>query len=130
MVEPKICTHCGRRIEPRAIKPDDWAALKYCSNGCRRSAKARIHGEIEQRILALLDGLHPASSICPSDAARRQFPDGWRQHLEDVRRAARRLAHRKQVVITQKGRTVDPSQFRGPVRIGRGPWFPGSSETR
>jgi hypothetical protein len=62
----------------------------------------------------------PHASICPSDVARALFPDDFRAHMEDVRRAARRLAHRGAVRITQGGRAVDPASFRGPIRIARG----------
>lgn len=63
------------------------------------------------------------TTICPSEVARERFGDDFRQHMETVRRAARRLAHRGEVIITQKGNTVDPANFRGPIRIGRGPQY-------
>lgn len=99
----------------------DWDQMKYCSASCRKTARARIHRELEDRIMALL--AERESSICPSEAARDRFPEDWRSHMEDVRRAARRLAHAGRVVITQQGRTVDPATFRGPIRIARGPGF-------
>jgi hypothetical protein len=103
----------------------DWAQLRYCSAACRRQAGARVHRELETVIRELLAARGPSSSICPSDAARRVFPDTFREHMEDARRAARRLAHADEIVITQKGRPVDPTDFRGPVRLGRGPAFEG-----
>ena len=46
-------------------------------------------------------------------------PEAWRDLTEEARRAARRLVHRGKVEITQKGRVVDPGDFRGPIRIRR-----------
>jgi hypothetical protein len=44
--------------------------------------------------------------------------------MEPARRAARRLVAQDQVRILQKGRVVDPSFAKGPIRVGRGPAFP------
>lgn len=59
----------------------------------------------------------PRSSLCPSEAARMVDTADWRRLMEPARRAARRLAARGQVEILQRGRPVDPAEFRGPVRI-------------
>lgn len=45
--------------------------------------------------------------------------ESWRDLLEPARRAARRLVASGEVELTQRGRVVDPSSFRGPVRIRR-----------
>ena len=119
----KICAHCGRSIEPRRMSSWNWEHLRYCSANCRRRAGARIHRDIEKAITALLNERAPSSSICPSEAARRLFSDDFRGRMEDVRRAARRMAARGEVVITQKGRPVEPAGFRGAIRIARGPMF-------
>ena len=37
--------------------------------------------------------------------------------MEPARRAARRLVDRGEVVITQKGKVVDPSTAKGAIRI-------------
>lgn len=37
--------------------------------------------------------------------------------MEDVRRAARRLVAEGRVEILQRGRPVDPSTAKGPIRI-------------
>lgn len=75
--------------------------------------------------MELLDARSGGSTICPSEAARRVDPDGWRDLMERSRAAARRLVAEDRVVITQKGRAVDPSTARGPIRVGRGPAWPG-----
>ncbi len=63
-------------------------------------------------------------TICPTDAAK-AFADargedelGWRSHLGEVRRAAVRLALEGRLVITRKGKVVDPTDFRGVYRLG------------
>jgi hypothetical protein len=71
-------------------------------------------------ILDLLDARSPDATICPSDAARAAGAEGsWRSLMEPVREAARGLADEGVVEITQKGRRVDPTSARGPVRIRR-----------
>lgn len=116
--------HCGRYIADRAISDHDWAQIKYCSGGCRGAASARIHKQIETEILRLLSARQAGATICPSEAARSLFPETFREHLEDTRRAARRLAHRKVIRITQRGKVVDPGHFKGVIRLGRGKGFP------
>ncbi|MEU3742413.1 MULTISPECIES: DUF3253 domain-containing protein [unclassified Streptomyces] len=77
---------------------------------------------LERAILDLLEQRGPTSTICPSDAARAVYQgddDGWRELMEPVRRAARRLVTAGEVEITQGGRPVDPTKTRGPIRIRR-----------
>ncbi len=69
-------------------------------------------------ILTLAGERGPASSICPSDAARAVGGDDWRRLMDDARDAARALAKAGEVEITQKGAVLDPdSAWRGPIRI-------------
>lgn len=68
-------------------------------------------------MLRLLSERSGTGSICPSEVARAENPEQWRDLLEPARRAARRLAARGVVEITQGGRAVDPSEARGPIRI-------------
>lgn len=66
----------------------------------------------------------PARTICPTDAAkafaaaRGEDALGWRLHLQEVRRAAVRLAREGRLVIYRKGKPVDPDDFRGVYRLG------------
>jgi len=115
----KICVACGRRIEWRKKWERDWAEVRYCSVACRRGGVSSTDEALEAAILALLDGRPNGGSICPSEAARAVSPDDWRPLMEPARRAARRLVARNLVNITQKGRPVDPSMFKGPIRIRR-----------
>jgi Protein of unknown function (DUF3253) len=63
-------------------------------------------------------------TICPTDAAkafaeaRGEDALGWRSHLQEVRRAAVRLAREGRLVIYRKGKPVDPDDFRGVYRLG------------
>ncbi|MEU6003679.1 DUF3253 domain-containing protein [Streptomyces sp. NPDC047197] len=87
-----------------------------------RDSEQQMDRCLERAILDLLERRGPASTICPSDAARAVYEgddDGWRALMEPVRRAARRLVVAGEVEITQAGRAVDPAQARGPVRIRR-----------
>ena len=73
----------------------------------------------EEAILEILDE-RGAASACPSEVARRMAPEEWRGQMDAVRDAARRLARRGLVTITQRGKALDPdSEFRGPIRIVR-----------
>ena len=75
--------------------------------------------DLERQILQLLDRRSGNSTICPSEVARSRFPEDWRSRMEQVRRAARRLVVAGEVEIVQKGRVVDPSMAKGPIRIRR-----------
>lgn len=72
---------------------------------------------MEQAMVELLSARAAGASICPSEAARRVDPEGWKDRMEDARRAARRLVAGGVVEITQGGRVVDPSTARGPIRV-------------
>ncbi|MDE3176916.1 MAG: DUF3253 domain-containing protein [Pseudomonadota bacterium] len=75
-------------------------------------------------LLALCVEAGPARTVCPTDVARafaqarNEDALGWRSHLQDVRRAAVRLAGEGRLVIYRKGKPVDPDDFRGVYRLG------------
>ncbi|MFI8567657.1 DUF3253 domain-containing protein [Rhodococcus sp. NPDC078407] len=73
--------------------------------------------ELEDKIRSLLDARSRDATICPSDVARALSDDAWRDLMEPVRRAARRMVDAGEVEITQKGSVVDPSTAKGPIRI-------------
>lgn len=69
-------------------------------------------------ILALAQHRAPASTICPSDAARAVGGDSWRELTSPSRDLAIRLASAGEVQILQGGVVRDPDQpLRGPIRI-------------
>jgi hypothetical protein len=58
-------------------------------------------------------------TICPTEAARAASGDSdWHHLLPAVRRAAVRLALEGRIVITRKGKPVDPTDFKGVYRLG------------
>jgi hypothetical protein len=135
----KVCASCGRAFAWRRAWARDWDQVRYCSDACRRRKVRPVDRALEVAILELLDARAVGATICPSEAARQvaaSDPDGgppsprssrapaagaeaWRELLEPARRAARRLVDSGEVELTQRGRVVDPSTFRGPVRIRR-----------
>ncbi len=116
----KICMVCGREFQWRRKWQDVWDQVKYCSSACRKAGLTRRDLKLEQTIMRLLRSRKTGASICPSEAARALAGDDeqhWRSLMEPARRAARRLAHQGQISIMQGGKVVDPSRFKGPVRL-------------
>jgi hypothetical protein len=94
--------------------------VRYCSGACRRRRVRPVDEALERAITALLARRGRGKTICPSDAALLVHDgddDGWRDLMEPARRAARRLVAAGEVEITQRGRVVDPSTAKGPIRI-------------
>jgi hypothetical protein len=114
---------CGRTIEWRKKWERDWESVKYCSDACRRAKVSDVDRALEAAILELLDARSAGATICPSEAAKRvagvDDEAGWRALMEPARRAARRLVASGDVEVTQRGRPVDPSTAKGPIRIRR-----------
>ena len=65
---------------------------------------------LEAAILDLLHNRGPGKTICPSDAARVVDPTHWRALMDPIRAAAQRLVTQRKIVITQKGKIIDPAQ--------------------
>lgn len=75
---------------------------------------------IEAAILDLLARQEPGRTISPMDVARSLgggHPDGWGPLMQPLRRAAVKLMKEGRLVITRKGRPVDPDDFRGVYRL-------------
>jgi len=75
---------------------------------------------IEEAILRLAAERGLDKTICPSEAARALgglHPDGWGPLMTPIRRVAVRLAKEGRLVITRKGRPVDPDDFKGVYRL-------------
>ncbi len=115
----KTCAVCGRTITWRKKWTRDWDQVRYCSDGCRRAGVTAVDRRLEVEILDLLAQRGAGKTICPSEVARVVGGDQWRDQMEPVRRAARRLVADGQVEITQAGHRVDPSTAKGPIRIRR-----------
>ena len=119
----KNCVVCGREIQWRKKWQGNWQQVKYCSRSCRKTGLSEIDVQLEKVILRLLRERKTGGSICPGEAAREVAPGDdenlWRPLLEPARRAARRLAHRGRIEILQGGSRIEPSRFKGPVRLRR-----------
>eukprot|EP00898_Chlorokybus_atmophyticus_P008093 jgi/Chlat1/8285/Chrsp78S09211 len=62
--------------------------------------------------------LQRSRNVTPEHAARAVDPAGWRDLMDATREAARRLARRGLIAITQRGETRDPdAPFKGPIRL-------------
>lgn len=122
----KLCKRCGRAFSWRKKWERDWDAVKYCSDACRGERSAETDLQLEAAILELLaertsgDGGRD-KTICPSEAAKQvgglESRHDWESLMEPARAAARRLVAAGRIVITQKGRIVDPSTAKGPIRL-------------
>ncbi|MEZ5264592.1 MAG: DUF2256 and DUF3253 domain-containing protein [Acidimicrobiales bacterium] len=115
----KTCAACGRTMTWRKAWARNWDAVRYCSDACRRRRVGAGDVALEEAIRALLDRRADGATICPSEAARAVGGDDWRALMEPARAAARRLVAAGEVEITQRGRVVDPSTAKGPIRIRR-----------
>ena len=113
--EPKDCLVCGREITWRKKWERNWEEVKYCGEKCRRS-KGTLAKDHESEILALLMTCAQSATICPSEILSEDLKQDSGE-MELVRQAARRLVHKGKIEILQSGRVVDPSEFRGPIRL-------------
>ena len=114
----KVCDGCGRTMTWRKAWARTWDEVRWCSDACRRRGIRPVDDALGAAIVDLLDRRRRGATICPSEAARLVGgDDAWRERMEPARRAARRLVADGVVEITQKGRVVDPSTARGPIRI-------------
>lgn len=76
--------------------------------------------DLEAVLLGLLSERGRGRTICPSEVARAvagSDPDRWGRLMHPVRRVAVKLMKEGRIVITRKGRPVDPDDFRGVYRI-------------
>jgi hypothetical protein len=117
----KICRVCGREFQWRKKWQNSWHQVKYCSRACRKAGITDADIKLEKVIMEILHSAKAGTSICPSQAARKVVGDddehSWRPLMEPARSAARRLAHRCQIRILQGGKEVNPSTFKGPIRL-------------
>jgi hypothetical protein len=117
----KICKTCGRAFAWRKAWEKDWAAIKYCSDGCRGHKPGEADAALEAAILELLSERGRDKTICPSEAAKlvggKDTRRDWEGLMEPARAAARRLVASGRIVITQHGRIVEPSTAKGAIRL-------------
>ena len=75
---------------------------------------------IEETILRLAGARIEGRTICPSEAARAlggDHPDGWGPLMQPIRKVAVSMMKQGRIVITRKGRPVDPDDFKGVYRL-------------
>ncbi|RJK93816.1 DUF2256 and DUF3253 domain-containing protein [Vallicoccus soli] len=121
-VPTKTCAACGRTITWRKRWERDWDEVRWCSAACRRRGVSPTDVALERALLDLLGRRAGGATVCPSEAARAvggEDEAAWRPLMEPARAAARRLVARGEVEVLQRGRVVDPSTARGPVRVRR-----------
>ena len=113
----KTCRSCGRTMTWRKAWARSWDEVCYCSAACRRRGRRDVDVALGGAVRTLRARRPPTGTICPSEAARTVGGDDWETLMEPARAAARRLVADGEVEITQRGRVVDPSTARGPIRI-------------
>ena len=118
-LDEKICASCGRRITPRKRWRSNFEEIRYCSKRCRSRGVQPVDLSLEDAIMSLLEQRSSSATICPSEAARQLGVDDWRSLMEPARNAARRLVANGAIEILQRGHVVDPSDFKGPIRLRR-----------
>ncbi|MBC7467264.1 MAG: DUF2256 and DUF3253 domain-containing protein [Bdellovibrio sp.] len=115
----KICELCGRSFEYRKKWEKNWDQVKFCSDRCRAQSKGASQKRITEfkiKIVDLLQLRSTGKTICPSEILQ----DDEKQDvkvMEMVRQAARLLVSEGVIEILQKSKVVDPSDFRGPIRL-------------
>ena len=72
---------------------------------------------LDDAILDLLAQRADGATICPSEVARREGGDDWRDLMEPVRAAAARLVAAGRVEVTQGGQVIELGTATGPVRL-------------
>lgn len=76
--------------------------------------------ELAETILRLATERGDERTLGPMDVARAlggDHPDGWGPLMQPIRRVAVQLMKDGKLVITRKGRPVDPDDFRGVYRL-------------
>ncbi len=111
--DTKICSSCGRTIEFRKKWEKNWPEIKYCSDECRRN---KNKFDYREAIMTLLQERGPLKTICPSEVLPSELKQD-KMMMEHVRRSARLLAHEGKIEITQSSKVVDPTSFKGPIRL-------------
>lgn len=115
--QTKLCAVCGRTITWRKKWERNWDQIRYCSKRCRGNRAPDAEAALEQRILDMLAARARDATMCPSEVARAAGEVAWREQMEPVRAAARRLVARGKLEVLQGGHPVDPATARGPIRL-------------
>ncbi len=106
----KICPVCARRFEWRKAWAAVWDQVVYCSTACQRLGLRPADLALEARI-------HTALTTQPAVALAALL--GTDEDAAALKRAARRLAVRGELVIFVDGRRVDPDDAKGQWELRR-----------
>ncbi|MBE9098614.1 DUF3253 domain-containing protein [Vacuolonema iberomarrocanum] len=71
---------------------------------------------IRQCILEKTQARGAEKTICPSEVARELGGNDWRSLMDSVRQAGIALVDADKILVTQKGKVVDPHIAKGPIR--------------
>ena len=115
--QDKTCGKCGRRFSWRPKWDRNWEQMRYCSARCRNQRLTKLDDQLEAEIIAMVS--KRSSTLCPSEVAQRLGGEEWRRLVEPTRQAARRLVAKGELEILQRGKVVDPSYAKGPIRLRR-----------
>ena len=77
--------------------------------------------KIETILLRLVSERGIDKTICPSEAAIEiagKEGEAWGALMPQVRKIAVRLANEGRIIVTRKGKQVDPNDFKGVYRLG------------
>lgn len=76
---------------------------------------------IQEAILARLAKVDPQglgkASIEPAEVAKALQPDQWQRMLPKVKTTALGMMRQGNLVITKKGKAIDPSKMKGVIRL-------------
>ncbi len=75
------------------------------------------NGDISSAILDVATQRGTEKTTCPSEIARKLFPDNWREQMKNVVDVAIDLHNQGKIMITQKGMPIDVNRIIGPIRI-------------
>ncbi len=75
--------------------------------------------EVARAVTALLDARPAGKALDPAEAARRVAGTHWEEAMPAVRAVCAEMAARGEIVVTQRGLTVDPRTVRGTFHIKR-----------
>jgi len=59
----------------------------------------------------------PQKTICPSEVARRAYPETWRSHMAQVHALAEDKAKAGHIRLLKNGQPIEPESRRGVYRI-------------
>lgn len=117
----KLCKTCGNAFSWRPEWAQDWDIIKYCSDRCRGNQPHQHEAALEAAILELLHERDSGKTICPSEAAKlvggRASRRDWEGLMPAARAAARHLAARGKIDVTQHGEVIDPRTAKGAIRL-------------